>query len=159
MTENQTIQIETGKELKFENLASFRKKMRQSEIQVELGKFVQFLKDSGAKKNGPMISATFTAEEVDGEQVLDMEFLIPIDRRVELLDEYQWKPLFHLVNSVFSRHVGNLQDIQATFLEMTTYIQNNCLHQITVAYIVNYEENGQDAPMIEIYIGVNPCVT
>lgn len=35
-----------------------------------------------------MISATFAAEQVGAEQVLDMEFLVPIDQKVELNDSF-----------------------------------------------------------------------
>ncbi|MDB5054510.1 MAG: hypothetical protein JWM44_2560 [Bacilli bacterium] len=158
---NQTIQIETGKELRFENVASFRKKMRQLEIQAEVEKFVQSLKDGGAKKNGPMISATFVAEEIDGDQVLDMEFLFPVDRKVDLPQEYQWKPVFHLVNAVYTRHAGNPTDLQNTYTELMTYIQENQLHQITVAYNVNVNDDkvGRgNEPIIDIYVGMNLCI-
>lgn len=157
----QTIQIETNKRIRFENLASFRKKMKQSEIQLEVAKFVQFLKQSEAKKNGPMISATFGAEIIDGEQILDMEFLVPLDRKIVLHPEYRFKLILHLVHAIYTRYIGNPLHIDRTYNDLINYMQQNQLQQITVAYNVNVNDErvGQsEEPIIDIYIGVNPSL-
>ena len=156
---NQTLQIETGKSIRFENVASFRKKMKESEIQMSVGKFINDLKQSGAQKNGPMITATFGMEEINGERILDMEFLVPLDRSIELNKEYIFKPIFHLMHAIYTRHVGKSSVIQKTYTDLIEYIRQNRLQQITVAYNVN-DDNVRlgDDQIIDVYIGVNPSV-
>ncbi len=54
--------IEEGKELKMENVLSLRKKMRQADVQQEMLKIGEFLKKNNIKKNGPIVTATFSVE-------------------------------------------------------------------------------------------------
>jgi len=57
--------IETGKELKFENLISLKKKMTQKEIPEELKRLGSYLKENNIKKVGPLITATFAVEVIN----------------------------------------------------------------------------------------------
>lgn len=158
---NQTIQIETDKSIRFENVASFRKKMKESEVELEVGRFVDYLKRGGAQKNGPMITATFGIEVTEEGKVLDMEFLVPIDRLLELPMEYSFKPIFHLVHAIYSRYIGDPLEIQNTYVKIVDYIKNNQLQQITAGYnvIINDEQviYGETS-IIDIYIGLNPSL-
>ena len=158
---NNNIQIETGKELKLDNVASFRKKMKQTDVQQEVQRFVNILKDSETQKKGPMISATFGLEQVNGEQVLDMEFMVPIDRKVDLPEGYKVKPIFHLMHALYTRYIGKPELIQHTYKELMDCLSDKKLQQITVAYNVNINDDkvsqGEE-PIIDIYIGVNPNI-
>ncbi|MFC4770315.1 hypothetical protein [Effusibacillus consociatus] len=158
---NHAIQIETGKSIRFENVASFRKKMKQSEVNLELGKFVNFLQQNNVQKNGPMITATFGVENDQQEQILDIEFLIPIDKQIDMPHEYTFKPLFHLVHAVYARYIGDPLQIENTYNELTDFLQQNKLQQITPAYNMNLNDihtlQGNE-PIIDIYIGVNPSI-
>lgn len=156
-----TIQIESEKSIKYENVISLRKKIIESEIKMLVGKFISDLQQTEAKKNGPMITATFGMEEINGEKILDMELLIPVDRKVELPKEYVFKPIFHIVNAIYTRYIGNPYEIQNTYVELAEFIQDNKFQQITVAY--NFNINDESAvhgltPIIDIYIGINPSV-
>jgi len=153
--------IETGKVLKFENLISLRKKMTQQQIQEELMKLGNYLKENNIKKVGPLITATFAVEDVNGQQLIDSEFLIPVDQKASLPNEYKFKEKFHLVNAVYKRYVGNLFELQGAYSEIMNYIQQRSFHQITAGYNVNVneEEAAKGAePIIDIYIGVNPSI-
>lgn len=154
---NETIKIETGKSISFENVASFRKKMKQSEIQIEVGRFVEFLKHSNAKKNGPMISATFGIEDFDGEQVIDIQFLFPIDRVFQSTEEYLYKSKFYLGNAIYKRHVGNPLTLQITYNEMLKYVEQEQLIQLSVAYNVNIDNeiSNVSESIIDVYISIN----
>lgn len=83
--------IEIGKELKFENLISLRKRMTQEEMQQELNKLGNYMKEINIKKIGTLISATFAIEDVNGQQLIDSEFLILVDRKVDLQSEYKFR--------------------------------------------------------------------
>ncbi|MBM7615037.1 GyrI-like domain-containing protein [Alkaliphilus hydrothermalis] len=154
--------IETGKELKMENVLSLRKKMTQGDIQQEMMKIGKFFEENGIKKNGPVVTATFAVEEVNGQQLLDMEILVPMDREVQLTGEYVLKKEFHLVNAVYARHQGNPNLLQSTYNEVMKYINENRLHQITMGYNVNVNEpqtiEEMDGMIVDIYIGVNPSI-
>ena len=75
--------IELGRELRIENVLSLRKKVVQNELNTEMGKIVKFLSDNSLRKVGPIITATFAVEAVNGQPLLDMEILVPIDKTIE----------------------------------------------------------------------------
>lgn len=158
---NSALQIEKNKSIKFESVVSLRKKLNAEEIQTEIMNLAKLLKEHGIPKKGPLITATHGLEVVDGQQVLDMELLVSIDREIELPDKYSFKEVFHLVNAVRVRHEGNLENLQTTYNDLNFYIQQNKLQQITTAYNVNVNDEkvaqGEE-PIIDIYIGVNPSL-
>lgn len=150
------IKIETGQSLRFENVVAFRKKMKVFDIQNEVNKFVQVLQENGAIKSGPMISVTFGAEMLNGVQALDMQFLVPIDRVINLSEEYQFKPVFHLVNAIYTRYNGNPIHIESVYNELLNFIKINHLVQITSAYNVNISvDEANQNHIIDIYIGIS----
>lgn len=151
--------IETGKSLKVENVISMRKKMMPNQVQSELMKLMELMKDHGVEPKGPMISTTYSIEEQGEEQILDMEFILPIDRKIDISNEYQFKPLFHLVNAVYKQHVGNPEALQDTYDELLNFMLEHQLQQITSGYNVNANDVflGKE-PKIEVYIGVNPSI-
>lgn len=102
-------------------------------------------------------------EQFNEEHLLDIEFLIPLDRAVELSGDYAFKPEFHLVNAIYSRYSGDPALIQEQYNEMLRYIHTHNLQQITAAYNVNININDGNTienthPIIDIYIGVNPNI-
>ena len=152
--------IETGKSLRLENVLSLRKKMTQPEIQQELMKIRQYFGEKGLKKNGPVVTATFAVEQVDGQPLFDMEVLVPMDKQGELDGEYRLKRVFHLVNAVYARHEGNPNLLQGTLNEMVKYIKVQGLRQITAAYNVSVKElkpgDNFEGMVVDIYIGLDP---
>jgi effector-binding domain-containing protein len=156
------MQIEKGKELRLENLLSLRKKLTQEEVNIELDKISKFLDEKGIKKNGSLVTATFGIESQSGHPTLDIELLLPMDKKVELPPEYKLKEVFHLVNAVYARHTGNPNLLQNTYNEMLSYIQENKLQQLTVGYNVQVNElihvQSIDQLAIDVYIGVSPNI-
>ena len=154
--------IELGRELRIENVLSLRKKVVQNELNTEMGKIVKFLSDNSLRKVGPIITATFAVEAVNGQPLLDMEILVPIDKNIEASGEYHFKKLFHLVNAVYAQHTGNPATLQITYDQMVAYINKNKLQQITAGYNVNVKElqpgMSLDEMIVDVYIGVNPNV-
>ena len=121
-----------------------------------------YLQENKLKNVGPIITSTFSVENVDGEQLLDMEILVPVDKEIETSGEYQFKKKFQLVNAVYARHEGNPNLLQETYSELMGYIQKNNLLQITTAYNVNVKDptsaDDLDNMIIDVYIGVSPNV-
>lgn len=155
----QTFAIQTGTEIKFENVASFRKRMKPHEIQPEVAGFIASLQQAGAVLNGPIISTTFGTEQLDGEALFDLEFLVPLKEKVELAAGQQFKPVFRIVNAVYTRYQGHPGMIEPVYGSMTDYMSKHRLQQITSAYNVTVNEGNPTQgimPTIDIYIGVNP---
>ena len=75
--------IEQGRELRIENVLSLRKKVVQNELNNEMAKIGIFLNDNSLKKVGPIVTATFAVDAVNGQPLLDMEILVPIDKTIE----------------------------------------------------------------------------
>lgn len=155
------VKIEQEKSIRFENVVSLRKKMPDSEINREITKLTQFLEEKGAYKKGPMITAIHSETIENGQHILDMEILIPVDRIIPLPAIYNFKKVFHLVSAVSARNKGNLENLESTYLTLQKYIEDNGLQQITAAYLVHRNDEETmvgGGPIIDIYIGVNPSV-
>ncbi|SHH17673.1 DUF5085 family protein [Tepidibacter thalassicus] len=156
------IKIETGKNFKIENLLSLRKKMSQKQVNEEIVKIQQFLKENGIRKDGPLINATYGVEVINGEQILDMEFLIPLDREVNLPKEYKFKKVLYLANSVYARHTGNPATLQNTYAQINKYVKDNNLQPLAPLYNINVKEANSPLEIndmiIDVYLPVNPCI-
>lgn len=77
---------------------------------------------------------------MDGEQILEMEFLLPIDREVNENNEYLFKPKFHLMNAVYLRFQGTTEELPSAYNEIATFINQKKVQQITSAYSINLNE-------------------
>lgn len=154
--------IETGKEIKLKNVLSLRKKMSQADINSEMIKIGKFLQDNGAKKAGPVVTATFAIDTLNGQSILDMEILIPLDKEIAVAGEYTLKPVLHIVNALYARHEGNPSTLQNTYNKMLAYINQNRLQQITAGYNVQIKDMltgmSPDDMIIDVYIGMNPNI-
>lgn len=150
-------------ELKLQNMISLRKKMTQQEMSLEIKKLGEYIKEIGAEKNGPAITATFAIEQSNCGQVVDMEILIPLNKEIDLNREYKFKKEFYLTNALKITHFGNPAFLQNTYNELTRYIQEKCIQPITVAYNVTIKDATNISKMNEaitdIYVGVNPNIT
>ena len=154
--------IELNKSIRLENLLSLRKKMTQQQINEEMMKIGKHLQDNDIKKNGPIVTATFAVEEANGQPLMDMEILVPLDKKAALPDEYRFKLVFHLVNAVYVRHIGNPALLQNTYSELMGFVSENNLQPITAAYNINVKELqpglSMDEMIVDVYLGVNPSI-
>ena len=153
--------FETEQSLELIRLACFRKKMKPSSIQQELEVFLRHLRDQGLQKAGPMVSATFAVEPALDEPILDMEFLIPVDRPVELNGEYMYKPLFRLVHAVRTRFSGNPAQLEAVYQALQQFLNSQRLQPISAVYNVTLNNEAivrGEILIIDIYVSVNPNV-
>jgi len=83
-----------------------------------------------------MVSATFAVEPALDEPILDMEFLIPVDRPVELKGEYTYKPLFRLVHAVRARFSGSPAQLEAVYQVLQQFLNSQRLQPISAVYNV-----------------------
>ena len=151
-----------NEELKLNNLISIRKKITQQGLPAEMQKLGQFINEKGAQKSGPMITATFAMEQNNFGQVLDMEILVPLDKEIEVTGEYTFKRHFLLTNALKATHIGNPALMQNTYNLINSHIIENKLQPITASYNVTVKDvtdpSKIDEVVIDIYVGINPCI-
>ena len=151
-----------NQELKFKNLISLRKNITQQAMAVEMQKLGQLINEKGAQKSGPLITATFAIEQNNFGQVLDMEILVPLDKEIEVTGEYTFKKQFLLTNALKATHTGNPTLIQSTYNLINSHIIENKLQPITASYNVTVKDVMDPSKIgelvIDIYVGVNPCI-
>lgn len=81
-----------------------------------------------------------------------MEFLIPVDKKVESSKHYKFKPEFKLVNAVSVRHYGSFSTIGEKLEELNEYINENILVPVTQPYYIIRDLNTE---VYDIFIGIS----
>ncbi len=155
-------QIEKSKSFKAKNLLSLRKKITQSQANEEMNKIAAFLEGNGIKQSGPVITATFAVDKETDDPLIDMEILVPMDRKTNLPEEYSYKEVIHIVNAVHATHRGRPDTLYSTYNDLFKYIKENNLQQITAVYNAYIKDHSpmdtSDNLIIDVYIGVNPSI-
>lgn len=65
--------------------------MSVPETHNQMKKIDLFLKENSITKNGPSVTTTYSAEIVNGEQIIDMEILLPISDPDKVKEPYTLK--------------------------------------------------------------------
>ena len=145
--------IETKQTLNLENLITFRKKMRSTELQEHMERLLAYADTSGAKRLGGGISATY---EVDGD-IMDIEMYLPIDKEIPSNDEFVFKPLLRLENCVKTSYKGHPQGLQDSMQKLNDYILANQLVPISAGFTVTMTEltDPKNFEMFEVDIYVS----
>ncbi len=156
------VQIEREKSYKAENVLSLRRKITQSQANEEMNKIAKYLGENNLKQTGPIITATFAIDSGFSEPLMDMEILVPIDKKISTSTEYKFKDIFHIKHAIHAKHVGSPSTLHNTYNDLFSYIKENNLQQITTAYNV-YIKNihsklPEDNLNIDVFIGINPSV-
>jgi len=150
------VEIKENQELNVKNVLSYRGKVKQTEVK-NIGQDMEAkIQESGAKKEGNPISATYG---VDGE-CLDIEIIIPIDKEIESIGDYVFKKRIHIVNAVVACYKGHPIGLQEACNSLNQYIINNRLQPITVGYNVTKKadiSNPEDTE-IDVYVGISPNI-
>lgn len=148
--------------LKMQNVILYRCKMAQEQVNTAMGSISQIMKLCGTKKNGPVVTSTFSIKVIDNQQVIDIEILVPVDKEIAVPEGYIFKKEFLLTNAVKISHIGNPALMQNTANELMKYISENKLTPITSGYNVTVKEptSQQDIEnmIVDIYVGVSPNI-
>ncbi|MBE6852201.1 MAG: AraC family transcriptional regulator [Ruminococcus sp.] len=153
------MEITENNKLEMYNVFSYRGTVTQQQLNNVSLEIEEILNSSGARKVGSPVSATFSMSTNAGEQVMDVELLIPIDREIQVPYGYTFKPIFRLNNAVKIRHKGNPALMQQSMNELLKYINEKKLSVATSAYVVTITDpkilGSMDEFISEIYVGVN----
>lgn len=126
--------------LEMRNVLSYRAKMTQQELQAKSQEIEKLLQNSGAQRSAPAVTTTYSVEQGAGGTVMDIEFLVPLDREITAPNGYVWKPHFLLTNALRIRHIGNPATLQNSINELNAYITERRLVPITTGYNVTVKE-------------------
>jgi hypothetical protein len=147
------IEIKENQELNIDNLLSYRGKIKQEEIErigIEMENYVQ---KADAKRVGNPITATYA---VEGDNI-DIELILPIDKRVESTDKFIFKNKIKIVNAIVAEYKGNPIGLQEACNQLNQYIIEHGLQPITVGYNVTKKIdmiNPANAE-IDVFVGIS----
>lgn len=149
-------EILSGQTLELENLMSFRGKITNTELE-HIGKDLETkITLAGAKRVGNPITATFGVEG----NLLDIEILLPIDKKISNIEGYCYKEKLRITNALVAKHKGSPVRLQETCNQLNQYIVEQKFVPITVGYNVTQKvdpvnvENSE----IDIYVGISPNI-
>ncbi|HHV09334.1 MAG TPA: hypothetical protein GXX75_03520 [Clostridiales bacterium] len=126
-----------------------------AEFQKNLMEMANSYKDFAVNNGEYMITTTKAVEFIAGEQVMDVEILMPVDYRMPVEEPYQFKEKVRLVNALYVK-VTDPALLQETLNQVNGYITENKLQPITPAYLVQTKQDSKSC--IEVYVGMNPNV-
>lgn len=153
-------QVERDKDFQANNVLSLRKKITQFEANQEMNRIARYLADQGIRQSGPIITATFSVDTAGEDPLMDMEILVPLDRKTDLPEEYRLKESFHIAHAVYAQHKGNPSTLHETYNDLFTYLKQNNLQQITAvynAYVKGISSGASNSDLIiDVYVGINP---
>lgn len=143
------------KSFEINNLISRSGKFTALEFQKALVEMVNAFKNFSRANGDYVITTTKSLEARNGEQVLDVEILIPVNYRIPVEEPYVFKNEIKLTNCLYAMEtdVSRLQD---TLNKINQYIIDQKLLPITSAYLVQTKQDNQ--PCIAIYVGINPNI-
>ena len=155
--ENQMSEILTGQTLLIKNVISYRFKASFKNVESEIMKLEEYTKKKKASKTGNSTSVTYNVEMIAGEQWLDMEVKIPLDKEIKSHKNFEFEKEFCVENALMITHKGNPNELMNTVNELIAYINENKIAPKTPMYNVTVNDGkvgGIEAMAIDIYIGV-----
>lgn len=157
--ENNSNEILVNQSISFNNLLHFREKITTSQ-NIELqSKIAQILKVNEAKNlTNTTINITHGIELQDGQQVIDMEMFIPLDKPIYNFNnhnEFNYINELCIENAIKLDFKGNQQDLQFSVQRLMNYIKDNQLSPKTPLYtatIVDQEVIDLKGSLIKGYL-------
>lgn len=147
------VEILEGQTLEIENLISFRGKITQTEIE-RVGKDMEmFVAQAGANRVGNPVTATYGIEA----DKIDMELLLPIDKKIACSEKYAYKERIRIVNAVVAKYIGNPNSLQEACNELNQYIFEQKLVPVTAGYNITKRVDAANLENteIDVYVGIS----
>lgn len=148
--------------LEMKNVLSYRAKMNPQDLSVAMNKMGHIAKENGATKAGNAATATYSVEVIKGQQVMDIEILVPLDKEISTQGDYVFKPVFKIINALSIRHEGNPVLLQNTINQLNEHVIKNKLQVITATYNVTVKEPTSQADVdqmiVDVYVGISPNI-
>lgn len=149
------MEIVLNQSFEMDALVSKSGKFNVMNFQKALMDMIAAFKDYARSNGECLITTTKALEMVNGEQIMDVEMLIPINYRIPMDAPYQYKEKLKITNALYTK-VTDVAQLQNTLNEINQYIADNNMQPITSAYLVQSKQENQ--PCVEVYIGLNPNI-
>lgn len=94
---------------------------------------------------------------ISGIEVSDIEFLIPVNKKISESSAFKFKPVFRLVNAVKIRHEGSIRKIECAENTLDEYITQNAMQPITPVYylFIQSTEYDNEDNIVDLYKGIS----
>lgn len=139
-----------------DNVLSYRGEVRQAELEG-IGKEMEiYIQSSGAERAGNPVTATYG---VEGDEI-DIELLMPIDKKIDSTDTFLFKNKIKIVNAVVMCYKGHPIGLQEACKRLNQYIMEHKLQPITVGYNVTKKTDmlNPENTEIDVYVGISPNI-
>lgn len=150
------IEIKENQELDIDNVLSYRGKVRQAELEG-IGKEMEiYIQNSGVERAGNPVTATYG---VEGDEI-DIELLMPIDKKIDSTDTFLFKNKIKIVNAVNMCYKGHPIGLQEACNQLNQYILEHKLQPVTVGYNVTKKTDmlNPENTEIDVYVGISPNI-
>lgn len=139
--------------LELNNLLSFRGCVTQAEMEGIGKEMESFIEQEGACRAGNPVTATYG---INGDKI-EIELLMPIDRKIESSDKYLYKEKLKIVNAVVAKYIGHPAGLQGACNELNQYIVKQKLVPVTVGYNVTKKVDAVNLENteIDVYVGIS----
>lgn len=140
--------------LEIENLISFRGKISNFEMNAMSAEMKNEIEKFGAVIIGEPITATFEVNT----QGLDVEILLPINKKIECNGRFVYKEKLKIINAVKASYIGNASGLDDACNILNEYIREKRLRPITVGYNVLRDMSNINEIKVDIYVGIDPNI-
>lgn len=149
------MQIIEHQDIHLSNLISYSKQIKHSDIL----KLIRYISDNLHTLDLNQSDRILFTENGQNKEddIVNAEILIPVTGTVVKCNEFQYKPIFRLVNAISIRHEGSLTQLSETENILEDFIRNKKYEPITPPYYVIIRNDGDSSVncIIDIYIGIN----
>ena len=142
-----------NQEFEISNLVTRSGRFNVVDFQMALMDMVTAYKDYAINNAEYMITTTKSLEVMNGEQIMEVEMLLPVSYRVPVEEPYVFKNKIKLTNAIYTK-VTDPALLQDALNQVNQYILTEKLQPITSAYLVQTKQDNK--PCIEVYISINP---
>lgn len=150
--------VEEKQSLVLQNVLCFRRKLDQQASMNITKEIDEILAKNNAKKNGSTVTITHNITVENGQQVIDLEMMIPLDKKISVLNGVNFLPEFVLNDAFKIRIEGNPQQMQGAVQTLAEYIKSKGLQANTPLYVVTIKDAKTplevDSMITELYTGV-----
>jgi effector-binding domain-containing protein len=133
------MQVDFNRELKYSTVVTIRKKILQEAIPDELVNIERFIDDAGLKKRGPVITTVSALDYENGAQLIELEIVIPVDRRFTPRQGYEFREDFRIPNAVCVRFRDRPERLQLAYQAAQTAMRDKGLKPVGSFYNVYVE--------------------
>lgn len=152
--------VEERQSLILYNVLTFRGKINQQEIADISKEIDEILAQNSAKKEGSTVTVTHNVSVEKGEQVIDFEMMIPLNKEIIVPENFNFLPSFVLNDAIKVRIEGNPQQMQSAVQILVEYLKSNNLQPDTPLYVVTVREAKTaldiDDMITDLYTGIRP---